>query len=279
MQASVTSQPYSISLAGRKRMKRLQRLHLTAPLALAALAVWLVLTLGGQWLQSGVRQHSLADAAGGGIGVGWLLAACFAAVVAMTSRDRRAAGLFAPAPMRSARLVWLPLLYALLMLLVAWADGWPPRAVLLVVACNTALVALSEELMFRAVLLQGFLDRFAIWPAVFLSSAVFGAVHAANGFASGDAGAALLQSVSAFLQGLAYAAIRLRTRSIWPMVLVHGLWDFSLMSSMLSATSGGENSVLPYAALFAVLPMCVYGLYLMRAVRGHEMPVVSPQPT
>lgn len=262
-----------------KQLHRLQRLHLSAPLSLAALAVWLVLTLGGQWLQSGMGRHSLADATGGGIGLGWLLAAAFAAVVALASRDRRAAGLFAPAPMKSARLVWLPLLYAMLMLLVAWADGWPARGVLLVVACNTALVALSEELMFRAVLLQGFLDRFAIWPAVFMSSAVFGAVHAANGFASGDAGAALVQSVSAFLQGLAYAAIRVRTRSIWPMVLVHGLWDFSLMSSMLSATSGGENSVLPYAALFAMLPMCLYGLYLMRAVRGHAMPVAAARPT
>ncbi|NIA00307.1 CPBP family intramembrane glutamic endopeptidase [Massilia sp. CCM 8734] len=257
----------------------MKRLHLTAPLALAALAVWLLLTLGGQWLQAGSGQHSLADAAGGGIGVGWLLAAGFAAIVALASRDRRAAGLFAPAPMRSARLVWLPLLYALLMLLVAWADGWPARGVLLLVACNTALVALSEELMFRAVLLQGFLDRFAIWPAVFLSSVVFGAVHAANGFASGDAGAALVQSVSAFLQGLAYSAIRLRTRSIWPMVLVHGLWDFSLMSSMLSASSGGDDSVLPYAALFAVLPMCLYGLYLMRAVRGHAMPGMAAPAT
>ncbi|UOD31031.1 CPBP family intramembrane metalloprotease [Massilia violaceinigra] len=257
----------------------MKRLHLSAPLALAALAVWLVLTFGGQWLQSGIRQHSLADAAGGGIGVGWLLAAAFAAVVALASHNRRAVGLLAPAPMKSARLVWLPLLYAVLMLLVAWADGWPARGVLVVVACNTALVALSEELMFRAVLLQGFLDRFAIWPAVFMSSAVFGAVHAANGIASGDAGAALVQSASAFLQGLAYAAIRLRTRSIWPMVLVHGLWDFSLMSSMLSASPDKQNSVLPYAALFAVLPMCLYGLYLMRALRGHAAPVSAPQLT
>ncbi len=256
----------------------MKRLHLTAPLALAALAVWLFLTLGGQWLQSGIRQHSVADAAGGGIGVGWLLAAAFAAVVALASHDRRAVGLSAPTPIKSARLVWLPLLYAVLMLLVAWADGWPARGVLLIVACNTALVALSEELMFRAVLLQGFLNRFAIWPAVFMSSAVFGVVHAANGIASGDAGAALVQSVSAFLQGLAYAAIRLRTRSIWPMVLVHGLWDFSLMSSMLSASPDNENSVLPYAALFAVLPMCLYGLYLMRAMRGHAVPLSAPQP-
>lgn len=182
---------------------------------------------------------------------------------------------FADVSLQLARLVWPPLLYAIVMLLMTWAGGLPPRAVVLVVACNTALVAVSEELMFRAVLLQGFLDKYAIWPAVLLSSALFGAVHAANGFASGDLTAnltgALWQSGAAFLQGVGSAAIRLRTGSVWPMVAVHGLWDFSLMTSVLSATSDGERSVLPYAALLAVLPLCLYGLYLLRGARGHVM--------
>jgi membrane protease YdiL (CAAX protease family) len=53
------------------------------------------------------------------------------------------------------------LLYALLMLLLAWAGGWPQPRVLLIVACNAALVAISEELMFRGILLQGMLERYA----------------------------------------------------------------------------------------------------------------------
>ena len=126
--------------------------------------------------------------------------------------------------------------------------------------------------MFRALLLQGFLDRYAVWPAVLGSSAVFGVVHAANGFASGELDAAAWQSVAAALQGVAYAAIRLRTRSVWPMVVVHGLWDFALVTSVLSATAQGETSVLPYAALVAVLPLCLYGLYLLRGLRGQAAP-------
>ena len=43
---------------------------------------------------------------------------------------------------------------AVLMLLLARAGGWPRPAKLLVAACKATLVAVSEELMFRGVLLQ-----------------------------------------------------------------------------------------------------------------------------
>lgn len=240
------------------------RFRLTLPLAMAALAVWLILTIGVGWLEAGGRQQSLASSVAGGVGVAWMLAALFAAAVALCADRRHAIGLGAPTPWRSAWLVWPPLLYSLLMLLVAWAGGWPAGKVLLVVACNAALVAVSEELMFRAVVLQGLLERYAVWPAVLASSALFGIVHAANGIGTGDFSGALWQSAAAFLQGIGYAAIRLRTRSVWPMTVVHGLWDFALVTAMLSATAQGEGSILPYASLLAVLPLCLYGVYLLR---------------
>jgi membrane protease YdiL (CAAX protease family) len=243
----------------------MKRLHITLPLALLALLVWLGLTLGVARLVAGGRQQALTESVAGGIGLAWLLAALFALLVALASRERRAIGLCAPSPLKTLWLIWPPLLYSLLMLLVAWAGGWPAPNALLIVACNAALVAVSEELMFRAVLLQGLLDRMGIWPAVLLSSALFGVVHTVNGLATGDLNGALWQSAAAFLQGVGYAAIRLRTRSVWPMTVVHGLWDFALVSSMLGATPGDEGSVLPYAALLAVLPLCLYGVYLLRA--------------
>ncbi len=251
----------------------MKRLQITLPLALGALVVWLGLTLGVGRLFSGGRQQSLFDSVAGGIGPAWVLAALFALVVALASSERRAAGLRAPESWKSLWLVWPPLLYSLLMLLVAWAGGWPPSHVLLIVGCNTALVAVSEELMFRSVLLQSLLDRHAIWPAVLISSLLFGVVHTLNGWATGDFGSALWQSVAAFLQGVGYAAIRLRTRSVWPMVVVHGLWDFALVTSALTASSTGEGSVLPFAAVLAVLPLCLYGVFLLR---GSQRALLRP---
>lgn len=242
----------------------MKRIHLTVPVALGALAVWLALNLGAGRLLAGGPPQSLTEAVAGGIGPAWALAALFALLVALASLDREAAGLHAPAPWRSAWLAWPPLLYSLLMLLVAWEGGWPPAAVLLIVAGNAALVAVSEELMFRAVLLQSLLERQAVWPAVLVSSALFGVAHTVNGLANGDLGGALWQSLAAFLQGVGYAAIRLRTRSVWPMVLVHALWDFALVTSMLTTASTGEGSILPFVALLAVLPLFLYGVFLLR---------------
>ena len=251
----------------------MKRLRITLPLALAASGVWLGLTLGVGRLAAGGRQQSLAESVGGGVGLTWVLAALFSLLVALSSTERRAAGLHFPAPWKSLWLVWLPLLYSLLLLLVAWAGGWPAFPVLLIVACNTALVAISEELMFRSVLLQSLLGQYAIWPSVLVSSLLFGVVHTLNGFATGDVIGALWQSAAAGLQGIGYAAIRLRTRSVWPMVVVHGLWDFSLVTSMMASNGTGEGSILPFAALMAVLPLCLYGVFLLR---GSQRALLRP---
>jgi membrane protease YdiL (CAAX protease family) len=237
---------------------------ITMPLAMVALAVWLGLTVGGRWLESVVRAP-LSMTVTGGIGLSWALAALFALALLQVSSRRREAGLCAPRPWKTLWLVWPPLLYALLMLLLAWAGGWPQPRVLLIVACNAALVAISEELMFRAILLQGMLERYAVWPAVLISSALFGLAHTGNGLATGDVSGALWQAIAAALQGVGYAAIRLRTRSIWPMVLVHGLWDYALVTATLPNPAEDGASILPYVALLAVLPLCLYGVYLLRS--------------
>ena len=242
------------------------RIHLTLPLSLAALAVWLGLTLGvRRFVAAG--SASVEAAVSSGIGLSWALAALFSLALVLASDGRRAAGLGPPQPLKTFWLASPPLLYALLMLLLAWAGGWPMPRVLLIVACNAALVAVSEELMFRGILLQGMLERYAVWPAVLISSALFGVVHTTNGLATGDFSGAWWQAVAATLQGVGYAAIRLRTRSVWPMVLVHGLWDFALVTATLPGTAEDGVSILPYAALLAVLPLCLYGAYLLRPSR------------
>jgi len=237
------------------------RFNITLPAALAALPVWLALTLGISTWERGGHPQSLAEAAGGGIGLAWVAAALLALIITLAAPDRRTAGLTRPSCLR---LTWLPLSFALLMLLLTWAGDFPDTRTTIIIACNTALVALSEELMFRSILLQGMLTRFPLLPSVLASSAIFGVVHAANGFSTGDMQTALWQSLAAALQGVGYAAIRIRTGSVWPMVLIHGLWDFSLMASAISAASQNETSTLPAASLLIVLPLFLYGLYLLR---------------
>jgi membrane protease YdiL (CAAX protease family) len=140
-------------------------------------------------------------------------------------------------------------------------------------------VGFSEELMFRGALLQAFRGAVTIWPAVILTSVAFGSIHSLNVFVTGELGPALVQSAAAFLSGLMFIALRLRTGSLWPPILVHALWDFATFT--LGAAAGGmmTHGTLPaeapvpvvtgYVALLPVLlvlPNAIYGLWLMRGI-------------
>jgi membrane protease YdiL (CAAX protease family) len=125
--------------------------------------------------------------------------------------------------------------------------GLPPASTLLFVIMNTMLVGLSEEWMFRGVLFQGLRSRLAMWPAILLTSALFGAVHVMNVVTTGQLGEASVQAAAAFMSG-------------------------TLVISAGSASSGppidvvkGWNWTIP---MLMVLPNFLFALYLLRGVRN-----------
>jgi membrane protease YdiL (CAAX protease family) len=69
-----------------------------------------------------------------------------------------------------------------------------------------------EEIFFRGFLQGSLRDRIGPWPAVLLSSAIFALFHISPGL-----------FVPTFLLGVAFGWVYLRTRSVWPSVLVHAL--------------------------------------------------------
>lgn len=242
----------------------MKTIRMTLPVSLIVLVVWLILTVGVGLALSDGRQSSIQIIAGRAIGVPWLLAAAFVFGIAWAS-DRKQMGLRLPSPASSLRLVWLPLLYVVMMVVLNTMLGLPSERVLLVAGVNMLLVGLSEELMFRSILFAGLLSRFQIWPAILLTSFTFGLVHSLNAFTTGQLDAALLQSFTAFMQGLAYLAIRIRTGSVWPMVVVHSLWDFSLISGILARPAVNQLPLIqPIVPLLFALPIFLYGLLLLR---------------
>jgi membrane protease YdiL (CAAX protease family) len=195
-------------------------------------------------------------------------------------------GLNRGAELRDWRLAWLPMLYVLAALVFAVVFGLPPVTVLIFIAINCLFVGFSEELMLRGAILQAFRHTVSIWPAVLLTSVVFGAMHSLNVFVTGDLKQALIQSSAAFLSGILFIALRLRTGSLWPPIIVHALWDFATFT-LGGATGGAHHGDLPAEALtlpdpsglaqlvpvLLVLPNAIYGLWLMRNIgRSHLNP-------
>ena len=165
------------------------------------------------------------------------------------------------------------MLYIVAGLGLAVVFGLPPAGVLAWILFNTFLVGLSEELMFRGVLLQAFRRTVSIWPAVWLTTLAFGAIHILNVFMTGELRTALIQSAAAALSGLLFIALRLRTGSLWPCIVVHGLWDFATFTiaaarsgEAQAGSGGGPMTLMTFMPILLVLPNALYGLWLMRRI-------------
>lgn len=240
------------------------------PVTLIAFALWAAITVVGSRLMAGGTQE-LGGALGQGIDWPILAAAAFILAVALWQGRPEETGLRAVQHPGTLRLAWFPMLYILVALGTAVALGLPPATLMLWVLINTLFVGFSEELMFRGVMLRSFRTRFSVWPAVILTSLAFGAVHSLNIFTTGEVAQSLIQSCAAALSGLIFMAMRLRSGSIWPAMLLHGIWDFATFTLGASAQGGPPDATPPgtlmlFFPVLLVLPNAIYALYLMRHI-------------
>lgn len=238
-------------------------------ISLATFLGWLLVTLLGEQLGAGAH-HALSETVSRGLG--WPFAVAVAFVLAVVTWQRwRDIGLRDLPSARSLPLAWLPMVYIVGGLTLSIRLGLPPATVVIWVLVNTFLVGLSEELMFRGVLLQALRQTMSIRPAVALTTLAFGAVHSLNVFITGDLWGAVIQSTAAALSGLFFIALRLRTGSLWPCIVVHGLWDCAAFLVAMSSPRDSPASAVPLegtslAPILLVLPNALYGLWLMRPV-------------
>jgi uncharacterized protein len=246
-------------------------------ISLVAFVGWLLITVVGGRAHTG--EAPLLQSVT--LGVGWPFLAAALFLLALVAWQRwHDVGLNRLPAGRSLLLTWLPMLYIVGGLGLSAAFGMPPAGVLAWILFNTFLVGLSEELMFRGVLLQAFRRTVSIWPAVVLTTVAFGAIHTLNVFMTGDLRTAVIQSAAAALSGLLFMALRLRTGSLWPCIIVHGLWDFATFAVAASRSvapqadaSGGPVTLTTFVPILLVLPNALYGLWLMRHIgKTHAQP-------
>lgn len=124
----------------------------------------------------------------------------------------------------------------------------------LLLLLSSLCVGFGEELMFRGVGVttfrsNGFSEgKVALWTTV-----VFGLAHATNLLTAGPA--ALAQVLATILAGYLLYLIRRRSGGILAGALIHGLWDFSLITNLVGDEPGLKTtiSVVVMIVLAAVL--------------------------
>ncbi len=117
-----------------------------------------------------------------------------------------------------------------------------PLETLVFALLSVALAGTVEELAFRGVLLDSLAPR-GIWRAVALSSALFGLMHVTNLFLGAPWFSVLLQVTFAGMAGTGYAAMRLRTRSLWPPIILHALFDLTFRVAVVQPGSLFANTI------------------------------------
>lgn len=253
--------------------------------ALTALLVfvgWLAITslFGKIWKSSAGLQSLIHD-----VEPGYVAAIVFLAV-AIALFGWRDLGLNRPRSARSLLLLWFPGLYVLVFLAALGVVGFPGLGATLAILVNAVLAGISEELACRGVLFQGLRSRVPLWPAILVSTALFAAGHLVNGFVFGSFVLAGVQALAAFMTGIAFMAIRIRTGSLYPGMVLHGLWDFSLLavtSKALDAalkTGGladGMSAGMLVLPVLGVLPNFLYGLFLLRHAARDERPAPAAE--
>jgi hypothetical protein len=177
---------------------------------------------------------------------------------------------FGPARPGSLRVLWLPALYVAVFLVLGFLAGPPPPAILLLLLVNAFLGSFSEEVMFRGFLYAGLRDALPIWPAILLTSVLFGAPHVLNYFLIGHLGAAIGQAIFATFSGIMFLSLRIRTGSLWPVIVLHMLWNTGLVLMGREAAPLSPDQAIPVTAvvvvLLAMLPILAYPFWLLRRV-------------
>lgn len=142
------------------------------------------------------------------------------------------------------------------------------------------LVGFAEEFVCRGMLLVGLRGNFhevAVWA---LTCVLFGMMHGINIFLGAPIGSTMFQIVTAGVQGSAFYILRRHFGLlVWAMVL-HGLWDMSLL---VHEQSGADPS--PIGALtWVALPFALVGGFVVArrtkngAVEDYAVGAAVPAP-
>ncbi len=245
------------------------------PLSIAffVLVIWMTMILGGGILQAG--HGSLDKLVTEQLVIAFVLAPIFLyGAIVFLKWDKHELGLKSA---NNWKLLWLPLVFIVAFISLAVANGLPAKSLIVLALINSILVGISEEFMFRGIFLRSALKQLSVWPALCLTTVVFGGIHTLNGFMTGDFVTALIQAIAAAMSGFWLLAIRLRTRSLYPAMLIHGLWDFSIfllsVSLAAAATQAADDPAFIQRLLVALafpLPLFLYGLWLLRGIGKQE---------
>ncbi len=145
-----------------------------------------------------------------------------------------------------------------------WFLGFTSPLQLVTLLGVMLLLGFVEEGIFRGVLYFGLSQKFATRSSLLISAFIFGLFHFVNIFTGASIIATLYQAIHAFAMGFLYGTLRIRISAIWPLMILHGLWDFSLfvLESTAKLGEATPEDISIANGLGIAAPALIYGLFV-----------------
>lgn len=198
--------------------------------------------------------------------LGWLLMTVYACTVVSLvywTDTAKEIGLIMPKSYKEWLLVLPVLLIPLFILSQNGIHSWgiAQNLVLLIAAIG---VAVNEEILFRGILIRGFM-RWGKWVTVLVPSIIFALAHSTNMFVGGDTTYAIYQTLWTFAGAIMLTAFRIVTNSLYPLIVFHFILDFveyfSTGNYGVHAEPFSISILLPIAIMSVVL--MIYSIILL----------------
>jgi membrane protease YdiL (CAAX protease family) len=131
------------------------------------------------------------------------------------------------------------------------------------------LVGFVEEAFFRGLMLRP-LALLGRWRAAIATSLIFGLMHGQHMLRGTDPEAVLMQMGFETSIGFTYAALVLRTGTIWPLIIIHFLTDFGGFAASGEIRSTIDVTLGPIGVLIYCVVFVGYGALLLWKRSGLE---------
>lgn len=149
---------------------------------------------------------------------------------------------------------------------------------ILIVGTTVLLVGFSEELMFRGILLNTFMEKNSKTKAILLSALFFSLLHLPNLLGGTLITAQIFQLTNTFIMGIFFAVMATKLKNIVPLMIYHALWDFislgqhpSVLNTQLVLSSRDDGlNVFPFFTLILTFIMAIYAIRTLRKIHKEE---------
>lgn len=122
------------------------------------------------------------------------------------------------------------------------------------------LVGFVEESVARGLFLRT-LRPLGMWRSVLISSLLFEVMHFGNLLMGADLGKTVTQMIYATMIGLSFAGTLSASKTIWPLIIIHGLIDFFPKLDIPGTSDTSISLITAIIMIGITIPFAIYGLW------------------